>query len=82
MTTYVAKMVEDFPSKIPGVTKYPWNKNLFKENKSAKKLSKEMAEIFHTFVMKGMFLCKRGRQDIQPGIAYLATRVQNPDECD
>jgi hypothetical protein len=29
-----------------------------------------------------MFLCKRERQDIQPGIAYLATRVQNLDECD
>jgi hypothetical protein len=32
--------------------------------------------------MKGMFLCKQGRQDIQPSIAYLATRVQNPDKCD
>jgi hypothetical protein len=32
--------------------------------------------------MKGMFLCKRGRQDIQSDIAYLATRVHNPDKCD
>jgi hypothetical protein len=46
------------------------------------KLSKEKAEIFHTFMMKGMFFCKRGRQDIQPGVTYLGTRVHNPDECD
>jgi hypothetical protein len=81
ITTFVAKMVEDFPAKIPGVKKCPWNKNLFKDDESAKKLSKEKAETFHTFVMKGMFLCKQGRQDIQPGIDY-STRVHNPDKCD
>jgi hypothetical protein len=27
------------------------------------------------FVMKGMFLCKWGHQDIQPAIAFMATRV-------
>ena len=32
--------------------------------------------------MKGMFLCKRGRQDIQPGIAFLATRTTKPNEGD
>lgn len=37
-----------------------------------------MAKVFHTFVMKGMFLCKRGRQDVQTGIAFLATRVSAP----
>jgi hypothetical protein len=46
MTTYVVKMVEDLPAKIPGITKCPWNKNLFKDNKNAKQLSKEKAEIF------------------------------------
>ena len=40
-------------------------------------------EINHTFVMKGMFLCKRGRQDIQPGIAFLVTRTSTePNEGD
>ena len=32
--------------------------------------------------MKGMFLCKQGRQDIQPGIAFLATRTTEPNEGD
>jgi hypothetical protein len=33
-------------------------------------------------VAKGLFLCKRGRPDIQGAIAYLCTRVQSPNECD
>jgi hypothetical protein len=32
--------------------------------------------------MKGMFLAKRGRQDVLPGIAFLATRVMYPTEQD
>ncbi len=32
--------------------------------------------------MKGMFLCKRGRQDILPGIVFLSTRVTLPNQGD
>ena len=32
--------------------------------------------------MKGMFLCKRARQDIQPGIAFLSTQTSEPTEKD
>jgi hypothetical protein len=34
------------------------------------------------FVMKGMFLCKHGHQDVQPAIAFMATRVTKPYEGD
>ena len=37
---------------------------------------------FHTFVMKGMFLAKRARQDILTGIAFLATQVREPNQGD
>jgi len=30
--------------------------------------------------MKFMFLCKRGRPDIQPAIEFLFTRVQEPNK--
>lgn len=33
---------------------------------------------FNSFVMKGIFLAKRARQDIQPLIAYLSTRTKAP----
>jgi len=32
--------------------------------------------------MKGVFLCKRGRPDIQPEIAFLSIRVQEMNEND
>jgi hypothetical protein len=36
----------------------------------------EKAEYFHTFTAKGLFVSKRSRQDILPGIAFLTTRVK------
>jgi hypothetical protein len=82
MTAYVKSMVKDFPVKLEGSGKFPWTEKLFKVDPTAKKLSPERAKVFHTFVMKGMFLCKRGRQDIQPGIAFLSTRTTQPNEGD
>jgi hypothetical protein len=37
---------------------------------------------FHTFVAKGLFLCKRARSDIQPAIAFLTTSVKEPNQGD
>jgi hypothetical protein len=81
MKDYVKGMVEDFPEKVENST-YPWNDNIFKVDDTATKLSKQKQELFHTFVAKGLFLCKRGRPDIQPAIAFLTTRVKSPDESD
>jgi hypothetical protein len=75
MTPYFKSMIEEFPEKLSGKTKTPWNENLFKVDPDSKHLETKQAKVFHTFVMKGMFLCKRGRQDIQPAVAFMATRV-------
>ena len=32
--------------------------------------------------MKAMFLCKQARMDIEPAVAFLATRVKEPNEQD
>eukprot|EP00957_Ditylum_brightwellii_P108727 8294282-Ditylum_brightwellii.AAC.1 len=32
--------------------------------------------------MKSMFLCKRGRQDVNPGVGFLLTRVKEATEED
>jgi hypothetical protein len=82
MTDYVKGMIEDFPAKLEGEGSVPWTGNMFSVDAKSKLLDVERAKIFHTFVMKGMFLCKRGRQDIQPGIAFLATRTTEPTEKD
>jgi hypothetical protein len=69
---YVKAMVNDFPEGT-SKSKYPWNENLFKVDDQTPLLSKEKRELFHTFVAKGLFLCKHARPAIQPAIAFLAT---------
>ena len=60
-------------------SKTPWNDKLFKVNKSVKNLDEERKSVFHTFVMKAMFLCKRVRSDIEPAVSYLSTRTSKPN---
>jgi hypothetical protein len=83
MSQYVQNMIDAFPENIGSSTvDVPWSKSLFKANHKSKKLDDERKSIFHTITAKGIFLDKRARPDIQPAIAYLSTRVQNPNEED
>jgi hypothetical protein len=82
MRDYVKGMIEEFPAKLTGQTATPWTERLMKIDKTSKKLDAERAGTFHTFVMKAMFLCKRGRPDISMAICFLATRVKEPTESD
>ena len=79
MADYVKKMVEEFPIKFKTRFKVatPAADDLFDEPRG-KELSKEQAELFHTFVAKGLFLAKRARLDILPVISVLCTRVSKP----
>ena len=60
----------------------PAAEDLFAQGDDSKKLSKEQAEHYHTFVAKGLFVCKRARPDIHTAIAALCTRVRSPNEDD
>ena len=51
-------------------------------NKKSPILDSEKAELLHSFVMKGMFLVKRARPDLEPGFAFLSTRVKCSTEED
>jgi hypothetical protein len=48
-------------------------------NTDPKKLEPKLAEMFHHNVAKLLFLCKRARPDIQTSVAFLCTRVKDPD---
>jgi hypothetical protein len=65
MTKYVENMFKDFPVQLgkKDVAKTPAGDNLFNLGTGAK-LDMKRLEIFHTFVAKGLFLCKRARPDI------------------
>jgi hypothetical protein len=60
----------------------PWTEKLFKVEETSPLLAKKGREIFHTFAMKGMFVCKRARQDIQTRIISLSSRTSNPNKSD
>ena len=82
MKYYIENMVKEFPYELNEKAKSPWNDKLFKVNNETKKLDEKRKAIFHTYVMKAMFLCKRARPDIEPGVSYLSTRTTKPDESD
>jgi hypothetical protein len=86
MKDYIIKMLEDFQYKEQlHLIKYVTTRAaeyLFQVNNEAQKLERNLVEEFHTTVAKGPFLWKRARPDLQPTIAFLCTRVKQPDEDD
>ena len=59
MCYYVKKMIEEFPDTLKQGIKCPWTERLFKVDETLDLLDKEQSATMYTFVMKGMFLCKR-----------------------
>ena len=49
---------------------------MFKVDDDSPLLSEQKLEMFHTFLMKGMFLVKRVRPDLEPGFGVLSSRVR------
>jgi Reverse transcriptase (RNA-dependent DNA polymerase) len=82
MVDYVKKMILDFPDESKTITATPAAMHLFEINDDAKKIKEEDAIIFHNLVARGLFLCKRARPDIQLTVAFLTTRVSQPDTDD
>ena len=80
MVEYVKKMVTEFPQdRLRGSeVSNPASENLFKVDKRSPKLDQEEAEMFHSFVLKGLFAAKRGRPDVLQPIAFLCTRTKEP----
>ena len=56
------KITKEFKYKMKENVACPWNEKMFKVDESSKPLDKTRAKDFYAFMMKGMFLCKQGRQ--------------------
>ncbi len=83
MIPYIDKIMTSFPEKITGVTSSPAADHLFQVRPltEAKLLPEEQAWAFHHTTAQLLFLsCVR--QDIQTTVAFLTTRVKQPDEDD
>ena len=62
--------------------KTPAGEHLFKVREDVAKLDQEKAEEFHSVVAAALFVCKRARDDMQPTVSFLCTRVKEPDQDD
>ena len=68
---------------MDGMSATPAGLHLFDVNETNLTLLDDgTSQIFHHFVAKLLFLCKQTCPDIQPGVAFLTTRVQAPDQDD
>ena len=79
---YVKELVEEAPEDMSGGTKTPIGNHLFTTNPDCDKLPENTAQVFHHIIAKLLYLCRRTQQDIQMTVAFLCTRVKNPDNDD
>jgi Reverse transcriptase (RNA-dependent DNA polymerase) len=82
MKEYIKSMLKDLPDDMNGESVTPAGNHLFQVDHADVKLPEETAIIFHHNTAKLLFLCKRARPDIQPPVAFLCTRVKEPDQDD
>ena len=69
-------MILDFTSMVPAA------KHLFTTRPDAPEISSQEQELFHHLTMQLMYLSQHGRPDIHTAVAFLSSRVANPDQDD
>jgi hypothetical protein len=80
MIDYINNLLEELPADMKGRAPSPAANHLFQVNNTdPKKLDTSEADKFHRNVAKLLFLSKRARPDIQTAVAFLCTRVKEPD---
>jgi hypothetical protein len=82
MWDYLRKVIKEFPKEITGECATPASDPLFKVQENERKLSKELAEVFHHTVYQLLFAANRARCDIQMAVLFLNTWVKVPDQDD
>jgi hypothetical protein len=82
MYKYVNKMLTELPSDMNGISKIPSTGHLFNINPDTTKLPVDRAQLFHHLMAKLIYLCRCTSQDIQTAVAFLCTRVKEPDKDD
>ena len=78
----VCKMHEDFPDDGTERATAPAALHSFEICKDVDKLSEEDAVVFHNVVVRGLFVCKQARPDVQTAVPFLTTCVSEPDNDD
>ena len=80
MIDYIGEILDALPEDMRGEMATPAAAHLFDvEEETPTLLSSEDATLFHHIVAKLLYLSKRARPDIQLAVAFLCTRVREPD---
>ena len=82
MIDYVKDALAEFPETIDTDAHTPAAANLFEVRENIARLPEDQAKLFHRIVAKMLFVCKRGRPDVQVAIAFLSTRTTKSDDDD
>ena len=82
MSDYIQVILQDTPSNLRGTSMVPAAKHLFTTRHDAPKINPQEQEIFHHLTMQLMYLSQCGRPDIRTAVAFLSSRVANPDQDD
>lgn len=81
MSDYLQEAIDEFGEDLEYDVPHPAVNDLFKVGTS-KQLDTRRSDIFHRVTAKLLYVCMRGRPDIQPTVAYLCTRVSKSNERD
>ena len=83
MVNYIKDMLRELPTDMDGESITPAGNHLFQVNESNPELLDEAtSDFYHHNTAKLLYLCKRARPDIQTAVAFLCTRVNQPDRDD
>jgi hypothetical protein len=85
MLDYVQEILDAFEKAEPkggGTKTSAAPSNLFKVDEDCEKLNEKQAIAFHNLVAKTLDATKRARPDTCTAVAFLTTRVREPDEDD
>ena len=89
LVQYICGMIEELEEAL-----IPYNENLdrdyphpaakwlFTVKTETETLAEAKADIFRKFIAKLIWVMKRGRPDVEPTVAFLSTRVKEPDKDD
>ena len=82
MKEHLQEAIDAFPEDINAEVTSPVGRYLMLVNEDAEKLDQHRADIFHSITAKLLYLDKRCRPDLEPTVAFLSTRVKEPDMDD
>ena len=84
MDEYTKSVYEDFPEPLGRTVETPAGERLFdvRDEKDRKRLTEADGDLFNRKVAQLLFLSTRARRDIRTAVAFLCTRVKDPDRDD